>query len=116
MCRKRRRLVETKCRRDLELQFRHRIVGYHGAVMIAIQSYVLNGTTFQNIWSDDSTGPQTVVSSGHNDFLQVALNCDNFACLHIRFAPNRLSTVFVYTHSYSRYIFFTGSFRSNIIP
>ena len=39
--------------------FRHQIIGYHGAITVAIDGYVLTGIIFEEIWTDDSTGPQT---------------------------------------------------------
>ena len=39
------------------LSFRHQIVGYHGAITVAIDGYVLIGIIFEEIWTDDSTGP-----------------------------------------------------------
>ena len=39
--------------------FRHQIVGYHGTITVAIDGYVLTGIIFEEIWTDDSTGPQT---------------------------------------------------------
>ena len=54
MCGKWRRLVETKCRRDHELQFQasnSRLSGRDG-----FERYVLTGFIFEGIWNDDFTG------------------------------------------------------------
>ena len=52
--------------------FRHQIVGYHFAITVAIDGYVLTGIIFEEIWTDDSS-PQTTPNQ---------TKCGNFACLH----------------------------------
>ena len=71
--------------------FKHQIVGYHGTITVAIDGYVLTGIIFEEIWTDDSTGPQTTPNRcffldevAALESLQVVLRpkCGNFACLH----------------------------------